>query len=308
MGADERATEDPFFGLPVQNIQDFEPGPGIAVRLSLDMGGSEGFSDLVETLISHTAAAKVEALVIGLATFNDEPAELRESIGALVAAAGLLPSVRAIYFGDVSTDRSELSWIPCGDQARLANAFQNLEVLHVRGSGDCVFQGLQHRTLSKVIIETGGLRAQAVKDLLVADLPALRHLELFLGDPSYGGETSLADLRPLLDGRVHTKLRYLGLKNSAISDEIAVAISRSQILGWIEELDFSLGTLGDEGFLALTQISEAPKLRALNLSNHYAGEASVESLLVTMASLGVSVDLSNVRGHTHSARSVCIGE
>lgn len=305
--AEMRSTEGPFAGLPVGDFPGTEPGPGVAVRLHIDWSNEDVvFGDLLSKVAAHPGAAELEALVIG-SWEADSLFDSNDVIDGLVGAAARFPKLRALFFGDASQEVSEISWIECGDQAKLANAFPGLEHLHIRGNGGPSLAGLNLPRLHTLVLETGGLNPDVVRTVLATPLPALRHLELWLGTPNYGGDTSVADLAPLLDGSVHTGLTYLGLRNAEIADEVAFAVSRSAVLGWIEELDVSLGTLGDEGYIALSQMGPAPKLRRLDVSHHYAGPGAVDALTTEMARRGVAVDTSN-RQEDDEDRWVSISE
>ena len=220
--AEMRSTEGPFAGLPVGDFPGTEPGPGVAVRLHVDWDNEDvDFGDLLSTLAAHPRAAELEALVIG-SWVADSLDDADDVIDGLIGVAARFPKLRALFFGDASQEVSEISWIECGDQAKLANAFPGLEHLHIRGSGQPSLKGLNLPRLQTLVLESGGLSPAVVRTALATPLPALRHLELWLGTSHYGGDTSMADLAPLLDGSVHTGLTYLGLRNAEIADEVAV--------------------------------------------------------------------------------------
>ncbi len=121
-----------------------------------------------------------------------------------------------------------------------------------------------------------------------ADLPALEHLELWLGTPDYGGDTATTDLEPLLSGTCFSRLRYLGLRDSAIADQIAVAIAQAPMLERIRVLDLSLGTLSDEGAAALLASPLIPKLEKLDLHHHFCSD----EIVAQFQQLGITVDTS----------------
>ena len=54
-------------------------------------------------------------------------------------------------------------------------------------------------------------------------LPALEHLELWLGTDEYGADTEVADLKNILQGKNLPSLRHLGLRNSEITDRMELA-------------------------------------------------------------------------------------
>jgi hypothetical protein len=132
------------------------------------------------------------------------------------------------------------------------------------------------------------LGAAVTRAAIGADLPTLEHLELWLGTPEYGGDTAIADLEPLLSGTRFPSLRYLGLRDSAIADQIAFAIAQSPVLDRIRVLDLSLGTLGDEGAAALLASPLVARLEKLDIHHHYCSDETVARL----RQLGIEVDVS----------------
>jgi predicted DNA-binding WGR domain protein len=305
--AEGRSADGPFAGYPVGDFPASPPAADIAVRLHVGWEEETSFADLVGELASHAGARDLEALVIG-AWDSDSLDEPGTTIGLLVSNAAAFPNLKALFFGDVEVERSEISWLECGNQVKLAHAFPNLEVLHIRGSGSATMTGLSLAKLHTLVLETGGLQPQVVRDVLAADLPSLRHLELWLGTPSYGGETTVTDLAPLLEGRVHAGLQYLGLRNSEIADEVAVAVASSPLIASLATLDLSLGTIGDEGYLALAAMGPTPNLRTLNVSHHYASAAAVKKLKAEMKDRNVAVDTSDPQSEDDDDRWVSISE
>jgi len=77
-----------------------------------------------------------------------------------------------------------------------------------------------HEGLESLIVESGGLSHGFLRQLASARLPNLEHLELWLGDADYGFDGSADDLRPLLRAGRFPELRYLGLRNSDITDDV----------------------------------------------------------------------------------------
>jgi hypothetical protein len=303
----DRSTDGPFAGLPVGDFPDTAPQPGVAVRLNVGWEDTVLFGDLVKQLASHPNAAQLEALVIG--AFDNDSLELPDSaIAEIVSVASAFPNVKALFFGDVAQERSEISWINCGDQAVLAHAFPKLEILRIRGNGAGRLTNFALPALRSLTIETGGLSPAVVRDVMTADLPALRKLSLWLGTPDYGGETTLTDLAPLLEGRVHPNLTHLGMPNSAIADEVATAVSRSPLMDTLEELDFSRGTIGDLGFAALTQMGPTAKLRALDVSHHYATPDVEAALETEMKKRNVRIDTSDPQTEDDGERWISISE
>jgi hypothetical protein len=79
------------------------------------------------------------------------------------------------------------------------------------------------------------------------------------------------------------------LKDSVIEDEIAGVVALAPVLGQLEVLDLSLGTLGDDGARALLGSPAVRKLKKLDLHHHYISAP----LAAELKKLGIEVDLSD---------------
>jgi hypothetical protein len=108
-----------------------------------------------------------------------------------------------------------------------------------------------------------------VQEVAGSQLPALEHLELWLGTSGYGGDSTVDDVKPLLQGALFPKLKYLGLRDSEIVDQIAEALKTAPIAGRLEKLDLSLGVLSDAGGQALIDNAALKGLKSLDLHHHY---------------------------------------
>jgi predicted DNA-binding WGR domain protein len=232
---------------------------------------------------------KVWGIVVGqwIDTGNDEDSS--SVVDALVEASGRLPNVRALFLGDIEQEESEISWINQSDVSPLFSAFPNLEYFGVRGGNGLSLGSLNHSKLRSLVIESGGLPATVIHELISGHLPELEELFLWLGVEDYGFDATIGDMRPLLDNNPFPKLKYLGLMNSEITDQIAEALKDSPILQRIQWLDLSMGTLTDEGAQALLDNPEIRKLRKLNLSHHFLSQEMMRRL----NALGIDVDLSD---------------
>jgi len=86
------------------------------------------------------------------------------------------------------------------------------------------------------------------------------------------------DLQPLLTGRLFPKLKFLGLMNSAIADDIASVVVNSPLVERIDVLDLSMGNMTAEGVNSLSGLAECKNLKKLNISHHFAAPDVVEKL------------------------------
>lgn len=209
-------------------------------------------------------------------------------VEALVAAKQKLPNLKAIFLGDVICEESEISWILQSDVSPLFSAYPKLEHFRVRGNEGLSLGSLKSEWLQALVIETGGLSATIVQQVVAAEFPNLEHLELWLGTDEYGGDVTLRDLNPILSGKLFPKLDYLGLRDSEFTDKIAVTIAESPIIERIKVLDLSLGTLTDKGARALLNSRAVRKLEKLDLHYHYLSAKMMNAL----KQLHIDVDVS----------------
>ena len=170
-----------------------------------------------------------------------------------------------------------MSWINQTDLAPLLNAFPDLQLLRARGGTGLKFTPLQHAKLRGLALETGGMDASVLRGVCSSQFDGLEHLELWLGTEEYGATVRIEDLQPLLSGELFPNLKYLGLRNSDIADQIAAVVVNSPLVQRIETLDLSLGTLSDEGGEALLHLKDS-KLKKLNLHYHYLSAEMVKRL------------------------------
>ena len=336
MTFEERMTE--FTGLPIAVFpRDLdgrlkEAGAAadeVAWRIALDEAWQEYETDVeaeldavFEHFVDRVDPSRVRALVFG-PTVEDDEQDQTNAVLALSSRADRFPALRAVFLGDVLREESEVSWLRGAPFGVILDAFPALEVLGARGDfGGNTWDGevhegpaskpVSHQALRRLILESGGLSPTVIRGVLDSDLPSLEHLELYLGEPNYGGTASVADLAPLLSGELFPNLRSLGLRDSVIQDEIAAALADAPLVARLETLDLSLGTLGDEGVRALLDGQSLTHLRKLDLHHHYvSAEAEAE---LRSALPGVEIDLGHRQepGHVSkwnpSGRYIAISE
>ena len=289
-----------------KRMVDWSPGAplgdprAIAPRLALEWDGyekGETIPKLLAQLVAAPRADEIEALVIGPWDY-----ESAHDSGAIVAAlAGARDRLRrltAIFLGDITFDEQEISWIQQSDVSPLLQAYPLLEELRVRGGTSLALSQPDHAHLRRLVVETGGLEADVVRAVAGANLPALSHLELWLGSENYGASATVADLAPILAGDRLPSLRALGLRDSELADEVAAAVAVAPILSRLRVLDLSLGTLGDEGAKALLASPGVAKLEQLDLHHHFISPPLQKKLAALRP---VQVDLSEAQHSTKDA-------
>ncbi|MNO26903.1 hypothetical protein D3C76_167640 [compost metagenome] len=242
----------------------------------------------IERLSTSPEAASLSSLVIGdWGQAYENSSE--DVVEALVKHSAGFPALRKLFIGEMGYEECEISWITQSDLSPLLPAFPELQSLTIQGGNDLSLSKLRHEKLEELIIITGGLGKGVLAQIAAAELPNLRKLELYLGVDNYGFDGSLEDLIPLIEPGKFPKLTYLGLKNSEIQDEIAIAVADAPILDQLDTLDLSLGTLSDKGAEALLASGRIKGLKALNLSHHYMSE----EMLTRWQDSGLPADVSD---------------
>jgi hypothetical protein len=280
-----------FYGLPVV---EFEPQPGIenprnqVYRLAFNYDDESGFQKMLDKFFNSPKIAEIPALIIGNWSYDPVETDPEFMLLQLIEQCNKLPNLKALFIGDITSEECEISWIEQTNYAPLLQAFPQLEQLRVRGSNGLGFSKLEHNNLKTLIIESGGLPKTVIQSIIDAKLPALEHLELWLGVDEYGFDGDIETIKPLLETGRFPKLRYLGLRDSEIVDEIAIEIATASILNQLNVLDISLGILTDKGAQALLNSERIKSLKKLDLRHHYMSTSMMEKL----KQLDIEVDVS----------------
>ncbi|HSH80417.1 MAG TPA: STM4015 family protein [Herpetosiphonaceae bacterium] len=306
----EHATT--FAGKPVV---DWEPGSDLAdprttiPRISLPYDAGEVWGQRFAAFLQTPGAEEIPGLVVGTWDASGASEDTAEAVvEVLVASSNRLLNLRAIFLGDIISEESEISWIQQTDVSPLFAAYPNLEHFRVRGGNGLSLGRPRLAHLASLVVESGGLPASVVREVGAADLPALTHLELWLGEEDYGGNASIDDLSPIFRGDRFPQLSYLGLRDSDRADEIAVAVAQAPVLERIRILDLSLGTLTDTGAAALLSSPAVRRLQRLDIHHHFCTPSAVRQI----EELGIEVDASDPQepyesdGEMH--RYVAVGE
>lgn len=280
-----------FAGLPVvefstERAADVADPSAVAWRLSVDYDDpQERFAGLFAELLDTVGAESLRAVVFG--AWN-EPWDRAAPVELLEEAADRLTNLRALFVGEMTGEECEISWIQPADVTPLLTAFPGLEVLRVRGGAG--LRSVRHGSLRKLIFESGGLPGEVVRAVGGCDLPALRHLELWLGVDEYGGDATVEDLAGILGGARLPALRYLGLRDAEIADEVAAALASAPVVARLRKLDLSMGILSDAGAEALLAGQPLTHLRRLTLRHHYLSPEMAQRIVAELP--GVDVDVS----------------
>ena len=259
-----------FQGKPVTN---YDKSIGIAdsintvYRLWSDYDAEEDTLALLEHFLADPNAMKVTSLIIGVWSYESESNQ--PLVELLTSSSHKLPNLSALFLGDIIEEEAQISWIVQSNLSAMLQAYPQLEYLQLKGNDGLSFGEIKLDRLKTLIIETGGLSLSVVQEIFQAQLPVLEHLELWLGTPNYGGDVTSEDLTPLLAGSLFLQLNYLGLRDSEIADQLAVAVADAPIVQRLKTLDLSLGNMGDIGATALLKSPLINHLEKLDLHHHY---------------------------------------
>lgn len=284
-----------FLGKPVVN---YVPGTALdpnkyayRLRVEYDDEDTPDVTAVLDALIQDPKAGSLTELIIGMYT-SDYGESLDSTIKKLAELKTVFTNLKALFIGDITYEECEISWIKQGDIAPVLQAYPNLEYLQIRGGDGLSFSNLQHDKLTTLIIESGGLPPNVVYEVNNARLPNLQRLDLWLGSDNYGFDSTVEDFANILSGKQFPQLTHLGLMDSEIQDEIAIAVSNAPVLQQLKVLDLSMGTLTDRGGTVLFNSPGVRKLQHLNLRHHYLTDSVMEQL----RSLGISINLDDQEG------------
>lgn len=307
-------NETHFAGKPVVDWNENSglPDPENTIyrlRLSWDEADADqAWTDRFAAFLQQERASEVTGSVVGDWGHAAEGSGSGPVVEALTAASDRLPRLVTLFLGDITMEESEISWIQQSDVSPLFDAYPRLTHLRVRGANGLSLGTPRHSHLQTLIIESGGLPGSVLEEVIAADLPALEHLELWLGTQNYGAEATVESLAPIFDGSRWPNLAHLALRDSDIADDIAAALADAPVTQRLRVLDLSLGTLGDAGAEALAASPAVAHLEKLDIHHHYVSPPMVEKL----QALGIAVDASGTQepdewnGEEH--RYVAVGE
>jgi len=286
-------TPEEWNGIPIKIYNSNSPleCPDVIYKLAYDWDNEEDseFSVLFPKYLTDPKCAETIGLKLGL---QSEMAEgfYSECVEVFLENATNFPKLKWLYLGDMEQEESELTWIEQGDVGSpVLSKLPLLEALHARGGeGSMTFSKASHSNLKELVLQPGGFDKEMFKNVITSDFPELEVLELWLGSEERGADVTADDIRDLLEGNPFPKLKVLRLMNSEITTNIAKDIANAPILDQIEELDLSMGTLKDDGGLALLASDKIKSLKSLNLCHHY----MTTDIMNQFNELNINVDVS----------------
>ena len=250
-----------------------------------------GIENKIKEYIDEHGKYENEELIIGMweGAYEKDPKNL---VDFLVKNAEKFPNLKKIYWGDISWEECEVSWIQNTDLAPLVNNFK-LTSLTVKGGNGLRLKNMKSDTLKKLEIISGGTSKDALNDIINSEIPNLEHLEIYMGVDDYGFDAKIEDMKPFVEKEKFPELKYLGLKNSDLEDEICELVLSGNILPQLEVLDLSYGTLSDKGVeLLINNIDKISHLKGLDLEYNYASKELLDKLKEQTDKFGIKLDIS----------------
>ncbi len=248
--------------------------------------------DVLRPLLAHPSGRFLAEIAI---RFNGEPtSSLQDLVDVLAKHAP--PTLRKLHLGDYlfagghhaemhGTD-TEISWYSVGNLGKLWKKVSGLTHLITQGGthGSAMAGGIQLGTLDlpnlvHAELRTGGLSKANARAIAKAKIPKIEHLEIWYGDPDYGGDATAKDVQLLLDRTDLPALRHLGLRNAEFADRLIGQLATAKLTKQLTGLDLSLGCMTDDGARALvSQKAAFARLDKLDVSKNYLSPDGVKQL------------------------------
>jgi uncharacterized protein (TIGR02996 family) len=231
-----------------------------------EMFGGENEDDSsgaqLEQFLRLESAGLLESLHLGPTADEDEMS--LDVLAAAIDAVGV-PSLRVLYLGDTS------DWDISSTSTRMPSpsAIPNLHALTLRGGSISLPDAIDHPELRSFTVETGGLGSANAEKIANARFPKLEELEIWFGDPNYGGATGPQGLEALFTANNIPNVKKLGLKNCAFTDAVVSMLIGSPLLRQITHLDLSMGNLSDRGVQQMLDAkAQFANLEALDVADN----------------------------------------
>ncbi|HEY0254544.1 MAG TPA: WGR domain-containing protein [Kofleriaceae bacterium] len=246
-------------------------------RLSYDEDSTDEpfdaeLKDLLSAVLAHPSGRYIVEFAFQTnGSSNDD--DLQPLIDVLAKSAPA--TTRKLVLGD---NVDQISWHHTGNLGKLWRGVPNLQVLEIE-TGEFEVGKMVAPNLERAIFITGGLSKSCGKNIATADMPKVKHLEIYYGTKNYGGSCSVKEVKPLLDRTDLKQLEYLGLKNSEFADDIAKAVVDSKLVKQLKVLDLSLGTMTDAGAAILAANKDKLKhLELLDLHRNYLTKQGIKAV------------------------------
>ncbi len=245
-------------------------GNAYRVEITYKHRGDFDFSAF-KSLLNDGSIKKIKALILsvdcysyGIGTIGFEMilTTLRENKHLL----SNLKELSIVDAGEYTPQKgSRSSYLNVSDfRPMLVDTLTDLELIYISGCflySDFLYQGLNHKNLKTIVLETQKMRDRDIKQMLLSmNTPNLEYFKLCLG----GDSVDVDALTPLLSGENAPDLKYLGICHALNTDEVLESILSSKILANLAVLDLSEGQMTDK---VVNQLVNSPALQTLKIFN-----------------------------------------
>jgi len=250
-------------------------------------------AEMLTQVLAHPSGRFVTEIAF---RFNNDPNEdnLQSLIDVLAKRAP--PTIRKLHFGDylfagggqigMYGTETEISWYSIGKLGRLWKAVPGLRHLITQGgsqqsslAGGMKLGAIDLPNLVHAEFRTGGLDKANARAIAKARLPRIERLDVWYGDHSYGGDATPKDVGLLLARTDLPKLRHLGIMNTRFADELVPLLAASPLVRQLAVLDFSMGTLTDDGARLIAKHRGAfSHLEVLDVSHNLLSATGISAL------------------------------
>lgn len=239
-------------------------------------------STLANEIVNYDELSSLDEIIIGCWGESYDNS-VQDILNAIVENKSKFQDISRLFVGDMDFEECEVSWIEQGDYTELIKALPNLKSLTIKGSNDLSLgDNFKHDKLEELEIICGGLPASVLNQITNAKLPSLKKLNLYLGVEDYGGDTKVKDITKLFNAEFIKQLEYLGVCDSEMQDEVVGEFVKLPVLSNIQTLDFSKGTLSDEGGeVILSNIDKFKHIKTVDLTYHYLSDDMMKKLSQT---------------------------
>ncbi len=281
------------------------------VRLGPDLDehatSEQDFPELIRALCTLPAARLLDELIIGSIDYDDYPTSWEPCVDAL-AESDVPARLRRLEFN--RGGYWDISSTELGNLEPAYPKLRNLEALRIE-LGAMELGTVDLPRLRSLETVTGGMTVDNLESIGAAQWPHLETMSLYLGEEGgdYGGDVSADNVMDFLARVSAPKLRHLGLCNSNHADELAQRLAGSGILPQLQTLDFTDGTLGDEGARALIEHARHFRhLSQIRARHHYVSDRVLNELTAAFEGEATQIQLTAPEADDDGYRYVCVSE
>lgn len=251
--------------------------------------GGKSAETLVDDILADPEFGELDEVIIGCwgEAFEDD---CQPIIDGIIENKEKFSHIKKLFIGDMDFEDCEVSWIIQGNYSKLWEAMPQLTEFTVKGSTDLELGDIDLPNLKSLEIICGGLPTDVIKSVQNAKLPNLERLVLYIGVEDYGFDGSAEDIQKLLEKSDFPKLKYLGIVDSEIQDELTEVVLNCKYIDKIETLDLSFGTLTDKGGdLIAGKIGDFPNIKKIEIEHHFLSDEGIERLKAAVSAAGKEI-------------------